>query len=271
MTFIQSVILGLVQGVTEFLPISSSGHLILTRVYLGISESMSLPFDVMLHLATLLAILIYYSKDIIELINELRFGGIRSRGGKMLIAIIVGSIPAGVMGFLWSDWFENAFRNPNNVAYSLILGSLVFLAADWYERSKDAQEPTQNDEEDKPLGFWKSIFVGFFQAGALIPGMSRSGLSISGGIFAGLNREEAIRFAFLLGVPTIAGAGLKTILDIQNPGAFFLDPYIYTGAVVAFVSGLISIKFLVKFLKTNSFNVFVVYRILLALAIIKLL
>lgn len=269
MTFLQSIILGLVQGITEFLPISSSGHLILARKYLGIVDEMSLPFDVMLHMATLLAILIYYQSDIKELLLEVKLGGLRSKAGKTIVAIIVGSIPAGLAGFLWADWLEAAFRNPTNVAYSLILGSVVFLAADWYEKSQNASLDSSQDEQE--IGKSKGFLIGLFQAGALIPGMSRSGLSISGGLFSGLSRAEAIRFAFLLGIPTIAGAGLKTILDIKDVTSFLLDPYIYTGAAAAFLSGIVAIRFLVRFLSRNSFNVFVAYRILLALTILKLL
>ena len=268
MTLLQSIVLGLVQGITEFLPISSSGHLILARKYLGIADEMSLPFDVMLHMATLLAILIYYYSDIRDLLLEVRYSGIRSKAGKTILAIIVGSVPAGLAGFLWADWLEAAFRNPTNVAYSLILGSVVFLAADWYEKSHKASDANVSDGEiDRGKGF----LIGLFQAGALIPGMSRSGLSISGGLFTGLSREEAIRFAFLLGIPTIAGAGLKTILDIKDVTTFLLDPYIYTGAAAAFLAGIVAIRFLVRFLSRNSFNVFVAYRILLALTIMKLL
>ena len=268
MTLLQSIVLGLVQGITEFLPISSSGHLILARKYLGIADEMSLPFDVMLHMATLLAILIYYYSDIRDLLLEVRYSGIRSKAGKTILAIIVGSVPAGLAGFLWADWLEAAFRNPTNVAYSLILGSVVFFAADWYEKSHKTSDANVSDGE---IGKGKGFLIGLFQAGALIPGMSRSGLSISGGLFTGLSREEAIRFAFLLGIPTIAGAGLKTILDIKDVTTFLLDPYIYTGAAAAFLAGIVAIRFLVRFLSRNSFNVFVAYRILLALTILKLL
>lgn len=258
MNILESIILGLVQGLTEFLPVSSSGHLIIIRDLLGLNISGSLEFDVLLHLATLLVIIIYFGGDIRRLITDTLTEGPSARSSKILLAIIFGSIPAGVLGFLYGDTIESMFRNSEHVAYALILGSLLFLIADRFGRGRGG------------IGAVKGFFIGVFQSLALIPGFSRSGSSISGGLIFGLSREESIKFAFLLGIPVIFGAGLKTLLDIgisnfQN----FINIPTMIGFFTAFFSGLWAVRFLVKYLSKNSFTPFIIYR--LAIAVIILL
>ncbi len=260
MSIIESVILGLVQGLTEFLPVSSSGHLLIVRELLGMSLTSSLQFDVLLHLATLLAIIIYFGGDIKRIITDAFTQGLSMRSSKLLWAIIVGSIPAGVAGFVYGDKIEQVFRSSESVALALIAGSILFFLADRISRNKGG------------VGIVKGFFIGIFQSFALIPGISRSGSTISGGLIFGLSREESIKFAFLLGIPVILGAGVKTLMDIgiSNFGDYINTPVIL-GFFVAFFSGLWAIRFLVKFLSKNSFTPFIVYRLVLAGAILLFL
>lgn len=255
MTLLNSIILGLVQGITEFLPISSSGHLIIIREFLHLPLEGSLSFDVFVHMATLLAIIIAFSGDITRLVKDFFSQGPSSRSRRLVWAIVWGTLPAAVMGYFFQGMIEEVFRNPVFVAYALIAGSIVFFIAD--------RIPKASEEEGRGVNPLRGLFVGIFQTFALIPGVSRSGITISGGLFFGLSREEAIRFAFLLGIPIILGAGLKTLLSIG--GSFsFSDPILWAGFLAAFISGLVAVKFLIKFLSRHSFNIFIVYRLALA-------
>lgn len=260
MTILESVILGLIQGFTEFLPVSSSGHLIVVRELLGLSLEGSLQFDVLLHLATLLVIIFYFGGDIKRIITDAFTQGLSIRSSKMLWAIIVGSIPAGIAGFVYGDKIEATFRSGESVAFALIAGSVLFFIADKLSRNKGG------------IGVVKGFFIGIFQSLALIPGISRSGSTISGGLISGLSREESIKFAFLLGIPVMLGAGIKTLMDIStsNFGDFINTPTIL-GFFAAFFSGLWAVKFLVRYLSKNSFTPFIIYRVVLALAILLFL
>lgn len=260
MGILESIILGLVQGLTEFLPVSSSGHLIIIRELLGLSLEGSLQFDVLLHLATLLVIIIYFAGEIKRIILDAFTEGLSGRSLKMIYAIALGSIPAGLLGFLYGDRIEGAFRNPENVAYALIAGSILFFLADRLGRNRGG------------ISGIKGFFIGIFQSLALIPGFSRSGSTISGGLLFGLSREESIKFAFLLGIPVILGAGIKTLMDIgtSNFGEFINTPLIL-GFFAAFFSGLWAVKFLVRYLSKKSFIPFIIYRLLLAAIILLFL
>ncbi len=264
-SIIHSIILGLVQGLTELLPISSSGHLILARKFLGLSLENTLGFDILLHLATLFAIVTCFWGDLRRIFTDLKTEGLSTRSSKLVWAIIVGSIPATLVGFFLSDWLENSFRNPENIAYSLILGSAVFFLADRVSKiwgSHGNVGPTQ--------GF----LIGLFQSLALIPGISRSGITISGGLLSGLSREESIRFAFLLGIPITLGAILKTFLDFNSIHLLIfqlLNLQFLIGFLAAFLSGLWAVRFLIRFLSKNSFTIFIVYRVILAIVILFLI
>ena len=256
MSILEGIILGIVQGITEFMPISSSGHLILARELLGLDLTGSISFDVLLHLSTLLVIIYFFWGEIKRLVLDAMSEGLSSRSSKLIYAIILGSIPAVLVGFLFENKIEEIFRNPTNVAWALLAGSAVFWVADRLSKDKGGISST------------KGFVIGLFQALALIPGVSRSGITISGGLFSGLSREEAIKFAFLLGIPVIGGAALKTIIDSSGSFESMLNLPMVAGFIAAFVSGIFSIKFLVKYLSSHSFNVFIAYRILLALAIL---
>ncbi len=260
MDITSSIILGLVQGLTEFLPVSSSGHLILAREFLGLELTNSLVFDVFLHFATLLAIIICFWGDIKRIFIDLRSQGLSARSNNLLFAIVVGTIPAVLVGFFLGDFLENTFRDPTYVAISLIAGSILFFVADRVATEKGGLKPA------------KGFFVGVFQALALIPGVSRSGSTISGGLLFGLSRVEAIRFAFLLGIPAIAGALAKTLLDVGLVYFYNLSVFesflILISFLTAFLSGLLAVRFLVRYLSTHSFMPFIIYRLVIAAIIL---
>lgn len=262
---LESVILGLIQGITEFLPISSSGHLIATREIFGFSMAESLFFDIMIHVATALAVIVYFRKDIWRILKT--FGNliirkeVRSEDKNLFWAIIIGTIPAAILGLLFKDFIEGFLRSAWVVIFALILGSILFLIAEHLA------------DQCRKLSVKKSFIIGFFQALALIPGMSRSGSTISGGLIFGLKREEAARFSFLLALPIILGTGFLEMFS--NWSTFSsggeISQGIIWGSLTAFISGIISIHYLLKFLRQNSLLTFVFYRIALAAILFILL
>lgn len=261
MAIVDAILLGVVQGITEFLPISSSGHLILAREVLGISLSGSLAFDAVLHFATALAVVVYFWRDIGRLIEA----GVRLVSGrevfgsdkKMLFAIAIATIPAVILGLLLEDFMESVFRNATLVAVALVIGSFIMLAAEraqaWVARREGAPSAK------------RALIIGFFQSLALVPGMSRSGMAISGGLALGMTREQAARFAFLLAVPLLLGAGAKKALEIAGGSAAGQDVFaLMLGALAAFTVGLAAIHWLLRFLRNNSLLPFIIYRFALA-------
>lgn len=257
MDILTAIILGLVEGFTEFIPVSSSGHLILARDLLGI-ETGGLAFDAVLQLSAALAVFVYFWKDILGILKTvwgmLTFGNIDSKNRVTIWAIVVGTIPAVILGLLLENFMETVFRNKDLVAIMLILGSFMFYFAD---RIKVVQSE---------LTIKKGFFLGLFQSLALIPGVSRSGATISGGLFLGLSREDAVRFSFLLSLPVILGAGLKKLLDI-NLNDIGLG-VLMVGSLVSFFSALLAIGFLIRYLRNHNFNIFIVYRVTLAIVIL---
>lgn len=265
MEILTAIVLGLVQGLTEFLPISSTGHLILVREFFGIGEGYGLSFDAVLHLATALAVGLYFHKDLLRIVYAFlyRITGrpVKKEDERLLILIILATIPAAVAGFFLEDLMGTVFRSEILVAWALIVGSLIFLLAEWVGNK-------YAEKEERPT-ILRAILIGFFQMLALIPGMSRSGMTISGGLMLGLSREAAARFGFLLAFPIILGSGGKKFIELVQAGALdtALGP-IFWGSVAAFVSGLIAIHYLLKFIRTHSLLVFAVYRIALAVFVL---
>lgn len=255
MNILEGIVLGLTQGLTEFLPVSSSGHLILMREFFGIELKNSLAFDVFLNTATLLAVVFCFWPDLKNLTKKLADLNDK-KTKKLFLNLIIATIPAGLVGFLYSDKIENLFRAGENVALALIIGSLIMFFADRIKK----------DEELSPV---KSLIIGIFQALALIPGISRSGATISGGLLARINREEAIRFSFLLLIPVSLGALFKIGLDIENIDFenFLSLPYLLA-FLTALLSGIWSVRFLISYLSKNSFVPFIIYRTILALIIL---
>lgn len=247
----ETIILALIQGLTEFLPVSSSGHLIILPRLMHF-EDPGLAFDAFLHLGTLLAALIYFRREILDIVINLRW--------KMMLGIILATLPAAVLGIGFKDFFESSMvRSLDFVAWTLIAGSiLIYISEKFFQGKKKFKE----------LGLLQIFFIGFMQALALLPGMSRSGSTISAGLFMGLKKDESARFAFIVGLPAVAGAGvltLKDLLELGASGAMQFDTSILaTGFIVSFVSGYLAIGFLIWLLKKYSLLPFVFYRLLLA-------
>lgn len=265
---IAALVMGIVQGLTEFLPISSSGHHILVPQLLGWDDPFieSLAFSVMLHLGTLGALLVYFRADWLRLvpagIAALRDRSLRGDPDRRLAwLIVVSMIPAVVAGLLLDDLAETAFREARLVAITLVVGAAILWLADrWGARER----------EIGTLTFRTAFAIGVAQALALVPGISRSGISISAGLFAGLTREAAARFSFLMATPIIAGAGAwetRKLLAGESTVAVSLDA-LAVGMVASFASGLVAIAFLLRFLRTQPVTVFVVYRLLLSVVVV---
>lgn len=251
MSIWQAIILGVVQGITEFLPVSSSGHLIALPTLFG-WEVQGYDFDVMVHLATLLAILVALWGDVKKLFNKIVFG-----------KVALATIPVVIIGIVISFLAIDFIRQPIVVAANLFLWGIVLWVADRYSlKFKQQIQKLEN------IGWGKSLMVGVAQALALLPGTSRSGITITAGLFSGMTREMATRFSFLLAVPAIAGAGLLAGMDIVEHGASTSIAALVAGFIAAFFAGLISIRFLLNFVKKSSFVPFAVYRIVLAIILV---
>lgn len=261
MSIIQAIILGIVQGLTEFIPVSSSGHLVLMHSWLGLTES-GLAFDVALHFGTLLALLLFFRRDIIKLCVGIFKGGVERR---LAIILAVATIPAVIAGFILNDLAESTFRSSRLVAINLLLVGLLMMAAERYYRRH--QHKTQLEAVDMKQG----LAIGVAQAVALVPGTSRSGITITTGLFAGLDRVAATRFSFLLGIPATAGAILKIFVFDGGFSDVSAQPMLFTvGIVTAFASGLFAIAFMLRYLSKHTLDVFAYYRIGMALLVLIL-
>lgn len=264
MTLVQSIVLGITQGITEFLPISSSGHLILIPSLFG-WELQDLSFDVALHLGTAFAVLLYFWRDWFDMIISLKldvidlvnrkfqgFGKLR-RDTILLLTLFVVSIPVGIIGFLLEGYIEETFRSPIFVSFMLVIVSFFMFFADRYSDLKD---------NVKKIGFWDYLLISLSQVVALFPGSSRSGMSISTGLFRGLSREKAARISFLLATPIILGASVLKVPDLFTVSSGQTINVI-AGLLSSFLTGILAIKWLLSFVKNNSLLVFIIYRLLL--------
>lgn len=259
MDIFSGVILGIIQGITEFLPVSSTGHLILAHTVLGVKTNSPLAFDAILHLATALAVFVYFFDYIFTLIQTvLRKLGrlpVNEADFRMVKALAVGTIPAIVLGLLLESYMETLFRNPILVAIVLILGSIFFMYAEYkYQSSFHTGE----------FNAKSGLKIGLFQTLALIPGMSRSGATISGGMLLGFSRSDAARFSFLLALPIILGAGGKKVLELISSSVEVAWFPIIMGALSAFVVALLAIHFMISFVRKHTLWPFIWYRIIVA-------
>jgi undecaprenyl-diphosphatase len=263
-TIIQALVMGIVQGLTEFLPISSSGHLIVVPFLMEVDDRFlnSLAFSVMLHVGTGFALLAYFWRDWLRLVpaglaavRDRSFQGDPDRRLAWLLA--ASTLPGGIIGFLFEDAIATTFRHVGLVAVTLVIGAAILWLADrWRGRQRSIGDVT----------FPIAIAIGAAQALALIPGISRSGISISAGRIAGLNRESAARFSFLMLAPITAAAGVYEGAKLVSGGQGVELPVapLVVGMLAALVSGLLAIHGLLRFLRTRSLDVFVAYRLLLA-------
>ncbi|MEA4835250.1 MAG: undecaprenyl-diphosphate phosphatase [Anaeromusa sp.] len=255
-----AITLGIVQGIGEFLPISSSAHLILTRwffdwdpiiQYLG--ENTDIVLDVALHVGTLIAVLIYFFRDWLQLLTHGLSKGMKTQEGKMFWYLVAATIPGGIAGLALESVIEHFIRSQILV----IAAGIAVMGIILYYVDKKATQIVSFEE----ITFKQAILIGVAQALALIPGVSRSGITMTTGRLLGFTREAAAKFSFLLATPIIAGAALK-----QAPGIIhnIANPLFLVGAITSAIVGLISISFLLKYLQTHNFAIFAVYRLAIA-------
>lgn len=250
MSVFQAIFLGAVQGLTEFLPVSSSGHLVFFQSLFGL-EKPQVAFDVMLHLGTLLAVVVYFRTDISQILLG-TWAWIKGRRegeekANLFLWIIVATIPTGLMGVIFKDWFESLFSRPQTVGLML----LVTGGALWLTRTVKRKEKTTGE-----MGAVDALIIGIAQGVAIIPGISRSGATISAGIFCHLNRELAGKFSFLLSIPAILGAAFLKFrkIDVGSDVGVTL-----IGMAVAFFVGLLSLKLLMRIVRTGRLSDFSYY------------
>ncbi|MDO5849811.1 MAG: undecaprenyl-diphosphatase UppP [Methanobacteriaceae archaeon] len=259
MDIIQAIIIGLVQGLTEFLPVSSSAHLIFAQHFLGVTEP-SLAFDVLLHLGTLIAVIAYFWRDILQMIIAFFLSLVDLVKGnflkevradpykKLTWLVIIGTIPVGVVGYLFNDIVESLFTGVSIPAFFLLItGCLLYFS----------QRANSGDIDLKNMTWKETLIVGCGQACALLPGLSRSGTTIATGLFLGLDKEFAAKFSFILSIPAILGAAVFQLKDVTATNIELL-PWII-GFLVAVISGYLAISFLLKLIKERSLDIFAYY------------
>jgi undecaprenyl-diphosphatase len=256
MTIFQAFVLGLIQGLTEFLPISSTAHIILIP-WLFRWPDPGLTFDVALHIGTLFAVVVYFWKDWLTLIRHGLTQGFASPEGKMFWFIVLASIPGAAAGFLLEEQIQTVFRSPIIMGIMLMVMGIILYSAD---RLGKKQRPAQE------ITFSQSILIGLSQALAVIPGVSRSGITMTTGLFTGLTREGAARFSFLLATPMIAGAG---IFGLRHYNGAEFNVFL-VGVITSAVVGFLVIGLLLRWLRKSSFVPFVWYRFFIGAAIITL-
>jgi undecaprenyl-diphosphatase len=261
---IKAVLFGVVQGITEFLPVSSSGHLLILHDFFDLPIQNELAFDVVLHLASLLAVLLFFRKDILELINAFvdSLRGKKSDLSRTCWMIIVATIPAALAGVFLEDIIENQLRSILIVALMLVVVAVLFIII-------ENRKNKNNNGSYNNLSLAKAAKIGFAQALALIPGTSRSGITIIAGISLGLKRDEAIKFSFLLSIPIILGASATKIPSFLSDG--FIDGQItilISAFFASFFSAFLTIKYFLKFAKNHTLIPFAYYRIFLAVLLV---
>jgi undecaprenyl-diphosphatase len=259
MDLIQALILAIIQGMTEFLPVSSSAHLILVPKIIGWNDQ-GLLFDIALHFGTLLAVLIYFRDDLAQMIEDL----LRNRSDNIMqsdvMILIIATIPVVIVGGLFNDWIENNLRSSNVIATTSIIFGLILLASDKFSSSKNN------------LTLRIGLLIGLAQVLALIPGVSRSGITITMGLFMGLGRVKSAKFSFLLAIPVILGASVLQIYESYSI-AFSSINYVLllTGLSVSFLFAYFTIHWFLAFVTKVGMFPFVIYRIALGLFIFVLL
>ncbi|ODS53568.1 MAG: undecaprenyl-diphosphatase UppP [Acidobacteria bacterium SCN 69-37] len=261
MDLLAAALLGAVQGVTEFLPVSSSAHLILVKAFFGWdTDRFGLAFDVACHVGTLLAVLVYFRHDLIAMLSAWprALRAHPDRDGRRIQLIVVGTIPIVIVGLLFADVIEASTRTPLVAATALALGAgLLLLIERW--------KPTGGDESQ--LGLGGAFLIGVAQSTALVPGVSRSGATIAAGMALGLRRDVAARFTFLMSIPAVTAAAVKEALTLRHAAFGAADAQVFlVGIGVSAVVGYLTVTYFIRFLATNRLDVFAWYRVGLALA-----
>ncbi len=265
---IEAIFLGIVQGLTEFLPVSSSGHLLLGQYFLGLDqERFGLPFDAAIHTGTVLAVVSFFWRDLLGILRaflrSLRGPDLSNPEQRMAYLILVATVPAGLIGFFFQDFFETAVRSPIVVVVSLVLVGVLFIVGEAVGLKR---------RRASKLGFGEAVGIGLAQAAALVPGISRSGATITLGLFLGLRREEAARFSFLMSVPITAAAALLSLGKVAGEGMSPYDALLFAaGTVSSGIVGYLAIRFLLNYLVGHSLRAFAYYRFGLAAVVATLL
>jgi undecaprenyl-diphosphatase len=261
---LQGAVLGLIQGLTEFFPVSSSGHLILLPELFGWKDQ-GIAFDTIMHLGTLVALLWVLRKEVTGIVQGAFLKNSKA-DKRLVLQVIVASITGIVIGGLLGNAIESTFRGPNPVALDLALWGIVLFAADRYAaKRKDLIHETAH------VTWNQTLMIGFSQIAALLPGTSRSGVTMTAGLLTGLDRETAVKFSFLVSIPTIAAAGAYGVLKLLKGGVDAPGSELLVGFIVAVLAGAWAIRFLRSYVSKHNFDVFVIYRIALALVVVAIL
>jgi len=265
MLYFYSIIFGVVQGITEFLPISSSGHLVILHDILNFNLTQNLAFDVALHLGTGLALVIFFWFDFWKMIQAVYYriffaAKVKPEELKLVLNLIFATIPAMILGLLLNDYIENLLRATSVVVITVIVGAVLLLIVEKYGK---------NNLDLHKLNWRQSLYLGLAESLALVPGLSRSGITMTAGMSLGLSRSSAARFSFLMATPIILGAGVLKIAEVPwlTLGANNLIVFAL-GFVTAFIVSLAAIKWLLAFVANHSLKVFAYYRFGLALLLI---
>lgn len=253
MDYVQAIVLGIVQGLTEWLPISSSGHLVIIQELGGIK--VPLLFDVMLHFGTLLAVCAMFWKDLLKILASIVHLDFESEYGRLAQFLVVGSIPVALAGALLYDFFASLFTNLTAVGVALLITGIILYSSKFHS-------------ESKTLNYKESFLVGIAQAIAIIPGISRSGFTIATGLLRGIDQREIFRFSFLLSIPAIIGANVFELT--KNPLAGFDRISMTIGTVTAAVVGYLSLKLLLRLVVNRKFYLFSFYCLALGLLILMI-
>lgn len=259
MDLLAAAVLGIVQGLTEFLPVSSSGHLILARAFFGWDPGrFGIPFDAACHVGTLLAVVAYFRHDVGALLKAAP-GALTGRSGEweqLGRLIIAGTIPIVIVGGLFGDIIEARIRTPLVVAINLVIGSVLLLAVERMGR---------RTRDERTLGYGEAILIGIAQAAALAPGLSRSGATLSMAMFLGMARPAAARFVFLMSLPAVFAVAVKEVLDFSEVGLAGVPvTLMLVGLVTSAVVGYLAVKYFIRYLASHSLDVFAYYRLALA-------
>lgn len=267
---IRAIILGVVQGATEFIPVSSSGHLVLVPWFFGWAPS-SLLFDTVLHWGTLLSIAVVFWRDFLNIISAtLKSIVTRSMAdvnARLGWYIIVGSIPAAITGLLFDDFFEALFSSPTAAALFLLITAMLLISSELMIRHIEHMRQLED------MRWLDAIIIGLFQAIALAPGISRSGSTIAAGLARGIRRDDAARYSFLLGTPAFFGAGLLQLLKAmdETPATLTAEaPMMIVGFIASAISGFIAIRFLLAYLRKRTLYPFALYCVILSAVVIGL-
>lgn len=251
MSVVESIILGIIQGITEFLPISSSGHLVLFQKLFGLHEA-NLVFDTMLHLGTLLAVFVVFWEDIVSMIKK--------PFSKLTLLVVVGTIPTGIIGLAFKDFFERLFASGQSLGVEFLVTGLILLLA---ERMPSGRKSINQ------ISYGDALLVGTLQGAAILPAISRSGLTIAGCLFRGIDRETAARYSFLLSIPAILGASVLQGKDLLDMGLGEVPVVTYgIGTLMSAIAGYFAIKVMIRLIQQGSLKIFTYYVWVLGIGIV---